>query len=393
MKSYIVILLIALISCSTFLQKQKRIRDINLKSQYSILQEEMNKMINTFLNLFPEIFKSLVYIFDNANFDKIVSDFKVLNKNAETFLKQYSYDNLVEREIKIMKQIDGIKPNSQAIISYIKDNKFPDELAKKIKQKIDEESKDKPDYYTNSGFILYNFQSLIKLLSDKQQYDKTLDNLKMQVKQLPVLIKNMGVPMIKDNLIMYFNQISKSIDQSMPEIIKNLKETFPKIQAIYHNKKKIEEFKLKFRTFFVFKNIASVEDFDIVIKSYKVLIENFFSVFKFESLYQYAISFYSKYLNDMNIFIHGIKDRKYFVEYFINLLEKIFTTYNIKNLVTDFKEAMNTLKNIVKRIEKDGLGIDSLIERLKEKVDKYKEENLFSLCKELLDYFKMMNTK
>ena len=393
MKSYIVILLIALISCSTFLQKQKRIRDINLKSQYSILQEEMNKMINTFLNLFPEIFKSLVYIFDNANFDKIVSDFKVLNKNAETFLKQYSYDNLVEREIKIMKQIDGIKPNSQAIISYIKDNKFPDELAKKIKQKIDEESKDKPDYYTNSGFILYNFQSLIKLLSDKQQYDKTLDNLKMQVKQLPVLIKNMGVPMIKDNLIMYFNQISKSIDQSMPEIIKNLKETFPKIQAIYHNKKKIEEFKLKFRTFFVFKNIASVEDFDIVIKSYKVLIENFFSVFKFESLYQYAISFYSKYLNDMNIFIHGIKDRKYVNEYYINLLEKIFTTYNIKNLVTDFKEAMNTLKNIVKRIEKEGLGINSLIEKLKEKADKYKEENLFTLSKELLDYLKMVVTK
>ena len=392
MKSYIVILLIALISCSTFLQKQKRIRDINLKSQYSILQDEMNKMINTFLNLFPEIFKSLIYIFDNSNFDKILSDFKVLNKNAETFLKQYSYDNLVEREIKIMKQIDGIKPNSQAIISYIKDNKFPDELAKKIKQMIDQ-SKDKPDYYTNSGFILYNFQSLIKLLSDKQQYDKTLDNLKMQVKQLPVLIKNMGVPMIKDNLIMYFNQISKSIDQSMPEIIKNLKETFPKIQAIYHNKKKIEEFKLKFRTFFVFKNIASVEDFDIVIKSYKVLIENFFSVFKFESLYQYVFSIYSKYLNDYNIFIHGIKDRKYVNEYYINLLEKIFTTYNIKNLVTDFKEAMNTLKNIVKRIEKDGLGIDSLIERLKEKVDKYKEENLFSLCKELLDYFKMMNTK
>ncbi len=392
MKSYIVILLIALISCSTFLQKQKRIRDINLKSQYSILQEEMNKMINTFLNLFPEIFKSLVYIFDNANFDKIVSDFKVLNKNAETFLKQYSYDNLVEREIKIMKQIDGIKPNSQAIISYIKDNKFPDELAKKIKQMIDQ-SKDKPDYYTNSGFILYNFQSLIKLLSDKQQYDKTLDNLKMQVKQLPVLIKNMGVPMIKDNLIMYFNQISKSIDQSMPEIIKNLKETFPKIQAIYHNKKKIEEFKLKFRTFFVFKNIASVEDFDIVIKSYKVLIENFFSVFKFESLYQYAISFYSKYLNDYNIFIHGIKDRKYFSEYFINLLEKIITTYNIKNLITDFKEAMNTLKNIEKRIEKDGLGLDSLIKRFNEKFDKYKEENLFSLCKEVLDYFKMMKIK
>ena len=390
MKSYIVILLIALISCSTFLQKQKRIRDINLKSQYSILQEEMNKMINTFLNLFPEIFKSLVYIFDNANFDKIVSDFKVLNKNAETFLKQYSYDNLVEREIKIMKQIDGIKPNSQAIISYIKDNKFPDELAKKIKQMIDQ-SKDKPDYYTNSGFILYNFQSLIKLLSDKQQYDKTLDNLKMQVKQLPVLIKNMGVPMIKDNLIMYFNQISKDIDKSMPEIIKNLKETFPKIQAIFHNKKKIEEFKLKFRTFFIFKNIASIEDFDIVIKSYKEIFEKLLAVFKLEIFY--TLIGVSDTLNDFNIFIHGIKDRKYVNEYYINLLEKIFTTYNIKNLVTDFKEAMNTLKNIVKRIEKEGLGINSLIEKLKEKADKYKEENLFTLSKELLDYLKMVVTK
>ena len=168
----------------------------------------------------------------------------------------------------------------------------------------------------------------------------------------------------------------------MPEIIKNLKETFPKIQAIYHNKKKIEEFKQKFKTFFIFKNIASVEDFDIVIKSYKVLIEDFFAVFKLEILYQYTFSFYSKYLNDYNIFIHGKKDRKYFSEYFINLLEKIITTYNIKNLVTDFKEAINILKNIVKRIEKDRLGINSLIERLKEKVDIQnlcvKGENLLS---------------
>ena len=92
----------------------------------------MNKIMNKYLSSLPEIFKSLVYIFDNANFDKIVSDFKELNKNAETFLKQYSYDNLVEREIKIENQIIGIRLNSQAIISYIKDNKFPDELAKKL---------------------------------------------------------------------------------------------------------------------------------------------------------------------------------------------------------------------------------------------------------------------
>ena len=388
MKSYIVILLIALISCSTFLQKQKRIRDINLKSQYSILQDEMNKMINKFFNFFPETFKSLIYIFDNANFDKILSDFKELNKNVENFLKQYPYDNLVEREIIIENQIKGIRLNSQAIVSYIKDNKFPDELAKSIKQMIDQ-SKDKPIFFAN--LLLKNLQQLKPLLSDKQQYDKMLDSLKMNAKQLPVLIKNMGVPMIEQYLTQYFNQISKQIDQSMPEIIKNLKETFPKIQAIFHNKKKIEEFKLKFKTFFIFKNIASIEDFDIVIKSYKEIFEKLLAVFKLEIFY--TLIGLSDTLNDFNIFIHGIKDRKYVNEYYINLLEKIFTTYNIKNLVTDFKEAMNTLKNIVKRIEKDGLGINSLIEKLKEKADKYKEENLFTLSKELLDYLKMVVTK
>ena len=388
MKSYIVILLIALISCSTFLQKQKRIRDINLKSQYSILQDEMNKMINKFFNFFPETFKSLIYIFDNANFDKILSDFKELNKNVENFLKQYPYDNLVEREIIIENQIKGIRLNSQAIVSYIKDNKFPDELAKSIKQMIDQ-SKDKPIFFAN--LLLKNLQQLKPLLSDKQQYDKMLDSLKMNAKQLPVLIKNMGVPMIEQYLTQYFNQISKQIDQSMPEIIKNLKETFPKIQAIFHNKKKIEEFKLKFKTFFIFKNIASIEDFDIVIKSYKEIFEKLLAVFKLEIFY--TLIGLSDTLNDFNIFIHGIKDRKYVNEYYINLLEKIFTTYNIKNLVTDFKEAMNTLKNIVKRIEKEGLGINSLIEKLKEKADKYKEENLFTLSKELLDYLKMVVTK
>ena len=388
MKSYIVILLIALISCSTFLQKQKRIRDINLKSQYSILQDEMNKIINKFFNFFPETFKSLVYIFDNSNFDKILSDFKELNKNVENFLKQYPYDNLVEREIKIENQIKGIRLNSQAIVSYIKDNKFPDELAKSIKQMIDQ-SKDKPIFFAN--LLLKNLQQLKPVLSDKQQYDKMLDSLKMNAKQLPVLIKNMGVPMIEQYLTQYFNQISKQIDQSMPEIIKNLKETFPKIQAIFHNKKKIEEFKLKFKTFFIFKNIASIEDFDIVIKSYKEIFEKLLAVFKLEIFY--TLIGLSDTLNDFNIFIHGIKDRKYVNEYYINLLEKIFTTYNIKNLVTDFKEAMNTLKNIVKRIEKEGLGINSLIEKLKEKADKYKEENLFTLSKELLDYLKMVVTK
>ncbi len=62
MKSYIIILLITLISCSKFIQKQKRIRDINLKNKYSIIQDEINKIINDFLISFPEAFKSLIYL-------------------------------------------------------------------------------------------------------------------------------------------------------------------------------------------------------------------------------------------------------------------------------------------------------------------------------------------
>ena len=274
-------------------------------------------------------------------------------------------------------------------MNYIKENKFPDDLAKMIKQSLDRSTQ--PNIKVE--LLLKNFIFAKKELSDKQKYEQTLNILKMYAKQLPNLIKTLAVPMIEQNLTKFFNEISKGIDKSMPEIIKNLKETFPKIQAIFHNKKKIEEFKQKFKTFYIFKNIASVEDFDIVIKSYEIIIENFFKVFKLEYLYKYTLLKFSAIFNDFNIFIHGIKDRKYFSEYYINLVEKIFTTYNINNLIVDFKEAMNSLKNKIKTIEKDGLGINSLIEKLKEKIGNMKEENIASLCTQLLDYLKMVLTK
>ncbi len=99
----------------------------------------------------------------------------------------------------------------------------------------------------------------------------------------------------------------------------------------------------------------------------------------------------------MNIFIHGIKDRKYFSEYYINLVEKIFTTYNTNNLIVDLKEAMNSLRTLIKRLKKNDLikelGLNNLFEKFLKKVDKMKEENILALCKEFLDYFKMVLTK
>ncbi len=130
MKSYIIILLITLISCSKFIQKQKRIRDINLKSKYSIIQDEMNKIINDYLNFFQETLKSFLYLADNENFDKTLSVFKELIKNAENFLKVNSLDNIIEREKKIQNQIETIRYNSHAIMNYIKENKFFYEFAK-----------------------------------------------------------------------------------------------------------------------------------------------------------------------------------------------------------------------------------------------------------------------
>jgi hypothetical protein len=262
-----------------------------------------------------------------------------------------------------------------------------------IKQMID-----RPTHSIFPVFLLLEtFVGGKKDLSDKQKYEKMLNELKTYAKQLPNLIKTLAVPMIEQNLTKFFNEMSKDIDKSMPEIIKNLKETFPKIQAIFHNKKKIEEFKQKFKTFYIFKNIASVEDFDIVIKAYQIIFENLLKVLKLEHLYKYTLSMTSQTLNDLNIFIHGIKDRKYFSEYYINLIEKIFTTYNINNLIVDLKEAMNSLRKLVNKLEKEEifeeLGINKLMEKFKEKVDSMKEENLLTLFKEFIDYFKMVLTK
>ena len=93
-------------------------------SQNSIIQDEMNKIINDYLNFFQETLKSFLYLADNENFDKTLSVFKELIKNAENFLKVNSLDNIIEREKKIQNQIETIRYNSHAIMNYIKENKF-----------------------------------------------------------------------------------------------------------------------------------------------------------------------------------------------------------------------------------------------------------------------------
>ena len=156
----------------------------------------------------------------------------------------------------------------------------------------------------------------------------------------------------------------------------------------------MKEFKVKSDTFFIFKkNISSAEDFDIVIKGYEIILGNLLKVFKLEIYDKYILKQISEYLNDFKSLVHGIKGKTSSDEYYFNLVEKIFTNYNINNLIVDFKEAMNSIKSIEKRIEKDGLGINYLVDKLKEKVDEIKEENLFTLCTQLLEYYKMVLIK
>ena len=73
-------------------------------------------------------------------------------------------------------------------------------------------------------------------------------------------------------------------------------------------KKKINEFKKKLRTFFIVKNLASVDDYKILIKSYKIIIEKLFLVFKLDFLYKYSIIQITDLLHDFNIFIHEINE-------------------------------------------------------------------------------------
>ena len=110
--------------------KTKKNKRYYLKNKYSIIQDEINKKINDFIISFPESLKSFLYLAENENFDKTLSVFKELNKNAENFLKVNSLDNIIEREKKIQYQLETIRLNSHAIMNNIKENNFQMNLQK-----------------------------------------------------------------------------------------------------------------------------------------------------------------------------------------------------------------------------------------------------------------------
>ena len=60
--------------------------------------------------------------------------------------------------------------------------------------------------------------------------------------------------------------------------------------------------------------------------------------------------------------------------------------------VSDFRNAVNALNNIVKKIKKNGLNLEKWLPQLKENFMNWKEENMKNIVNGILDHFKLIVT-
>ena len=128
MKAYIIILIITLVSCSNFPFKQKRMRDINLKGSFSILQDIVNEGINAYFKFIEEFFDILIYLSDNSKSSKIINALNEYFKITENFLIEHSLNDLIKLEKKIKEEVEGIRLNPENIDLYMKHSNFPSEI-------------------------------------------------------------------------------------------------------------------------------------------------------------------------------------------------------------------------------------------------------------------------
>ena len=128
MKSYLIILILTLVSCSNFLFKQKKMRDINDKASFSILQELVNQGINFAFELIDQLFDIALYITDNSKSSKITNDINEYSKIAKDYLKAHKFSDLVKLEKKFDEEVVRIRLNPEKIIAYMKKANFPSDI-------------------------------------------------------------------------------------------------------------------------------------------------------------------------------------------------------------------------------------------------------------------------
>ena len=308
MKVYITILLISLISCSNFIERQKRIQNLNLKSSKSELANLIQFGIDFYFNLLEKTYENLVYIFDETHIDSILKEMKKVRQDAESFLKKNPYNKIVSSEEKVYTQISKIRYNAHTIEAYITQNKFSEEFVKFVKRFLKEQEKSK-DLDIQYILLFNHLQKLKIILSDERLYEEYVKEIIKKIKSFPGEIeKEKDIEKkLKEAFIIAFKKLSMKIDKNMPEMMKVIKSVFPKIKSFIMNTKKNNELKQKFKTFFIIKNIATVEDFDILIEAYDKLFFNLLNVYKLE-IYKIMFSVFQYFYKEMKIFIYNKSD-------------------------------------------------------------------------------------
>ena len=391
MKVYIIILIITLVSCSNFPFKQKRMRDINLKGSFSILQDIVNEGINGFFKSIEEFFDILIYLSDNSKSSKIINTINEYFKIAENFLIDHSFNDLIKLEKKIKEEVEGIRLNPENIELYMKHSNFPSEIILLVNSFV-------------AGIVkndkkLIDLQVFFPLLKegknyfiDKQMRDEILKSVNEAIKKIGKDIEIENISQYKEKIINDIEKYLNELDKMMPQIIYTLKLVYQKLKSIFNSKKKFDDFRKHFRTFFKIKQSTSIEDYELLLKSYDVLLNNFLNKLFEELKFQKSFDFDKYILNDLNILVHENHKGEAYAGEILKIAEKIFIYYNVKNFISDFRNAVNALNNIVKKIKKNGLNLEKWLPQLKENFINWKEENIKNIVNGILDHFKLIVT-
>ena len=392
MKSYLIILILTLVSCSNFLFKQKKMRDINDKASFSILQELVNQGINFAFELIDQLFDIALYITDNSKSSKITNDINEYSKIAKDFLKVHKFSDLIKLEKKFDEEVVRIRLNPEKIIAYMKKANFPSDIIEYV------------DFYINKiakrdEQIFYFYPLYIPIEQSKDNF------INPEIREgfvfaLVQLIKKLGneidiekIPQINEELINDIKSQLDIIEVMMPDIIYATKFVFETIKSTLNNKMKFAELRKYFRTFFKTNYSTSIEDYDLLNESYDVLVSNLLNKIIDELKIKYPIDYFIKiFINDLNILVHENHKGEAYMSEILKIVEKIVIYYNVQNFVSDFKNAFNELKNIVVKLKNGDLHLEKFLPKLKENLLNFKEENIKNIVNGLLDHIKIFVT-
>ena len=392
MKSYIIILIITLISCSNFPFKQKRMRDNNLKGSFSILQDLVNVGIELCFESFNQFVDIVLYWTDDSKSSKIINTINEYSKITEDFVKAHSFNDLIKLEETIKKEINGIKLNPEKIDLYMRHSNFPSEIIDFVNGFV-QEILHRDEKLIDFNLFFSAIEESKKLFIDTQKREHFFNDLYTLIKNILYNFKIEDIPIIIEYIIKQIEQVLKDIDEIVSQSIYFLKIAFEKLKPLFNTKIKFDDFRKHFRTFFKVNQSTSIEDYDFLVKSYDILKNNLFKKIVEELKFQIPFDYLEKMIiNDFNILVHeNHKGEAYAVE-ILKILEKIFIYYNTQNFISDFRNAVNALNNIVTKIQKDDLNLKKWLPQLKDNLNDWGEENIKNIIYGILDHFKLIVT-